>query len=669
MKKLVIILLLASPSQAALTKFWVSNGGWKVAQDDLPPSTTNYNWNHTTASTFGGNNETVSLVLFIGNDTASNVSEVSVTISSFTGTDPDGIVSVEVSSMNVWDMNNRPVTQYIARYLPIQGMSKLAYEEYYDQYHAPERLRRGCTPNGAGCSPNAGSYWSDRPDHDKYYPEILEPYENVKVSSFTVYASSSQAVWFDIYIDPTLQAGNYNATITVKEGVTVSTQIPVALHVYNYALPDTPTFPFMAVVGSADVYQRHYNERFPANEQNDPYYTTRKRYLQMLHAHSMVPIGGDRVSSDSPYPIDVARLNGSLYAATTGYYGRGQDTGDKVYSIGTYGAWHTPWGTDNATTFCGHVAAWQEYFRDNFPTVRSFVYLHDETLDSGNVEKWAQWMSTATACQTSGYKANSFLTYSWPSIQTNAPHVNMPATWTWQGASSATWEAAHTHFDQGLTPGTTTCWAYNGHRPESGSLATDDDGVAPMAIVWAAFRKGVRGWFEWETTYYYDFQSGRGQNDLWNNALTFGGYASDDQYLGRTGWNYTNGDGVLMYPGTDRINTASSRGVNAPYPSWRLKMIRRGVQDHDLLAMGSEVDSATVSSMADSMIPKALWEFQCDDLEDCTYFLGIQSWSNDPDVWEDARNDLALLLDGTGATGSSFKATGPILFQGGVTIR
>lgn len=767
MRKTVLLMALLIPSfsSAALTKFWISNGGYKLPQDDLPPSTTNYNWNGTTAYTFGAKNETVSLVLFIGNDTGADVSEVSVTISSFSKVGGGaGFASVEVSSMNVWNMVDRPIQQFIVRYIEIEGIDKLVWEDYYDQYHIPAPMRRECTPNESGyggCTPLSTSYWEDRPNHNKFYADIMEPYENVKASSFTVQSSSSQAVWFDIFNDKTREVGDYTASITVREGITVSTVIPVSLKVYNFTLPDTPSLNSILVLSESNIYKRHYGEYYPSNSHGEPYYTTRKKYAQMIKAHGMIPFGDDNVYQDYPYPQDLARLNGTLYSATTGYYGRGQDVGDKVYPIGGYGSWRNWWSATDSANFCGHVAAWQEYFRDNHPDVLAFVYLHDETLDGGNVEKWANWMSTAPACQTSGYTARSFITMGFPEVEENAPHINMPCAASWMGVSSATWQAAADHY---TTQGTTQAWAYNGNRPWWGTIAsTADDGVSPLAVTWSTFKKGIQGYFYWESTYYNDFQGGRGETDLWHDAETFGGlaefitfnvsgmtalptcdytdsngntfiatyssytlsgtysgsmytydtdsttnsipppagsgtltkvagqcwgsacsctgdatisYASWTEtrvslYDGKTGWNYSNGDGVLIYPGTDKTFPADSRGVDAPYASWRLKMFRRGSQDYDYLTMANVIDSATVSSMVQAAVPRVMWEYKCDSLGDCTYVNGPVTWSENPDVWETNREILAGILDGQSAVVpvQKIKARGRIIFRGRARVR
>lgn len=670
MKKMVLLLLLAGNAQAvSLTKFWVSGGKYKVPMDDLPPSTTNYNWNGDRGYFFGMKNEYVSVALVIGNDTASNVSEVTASLSSLVG--PSTISSVVVSSMNVWDMTNRPIQGWITRYKPILGNAQLAWEDYFDMYHNPTRFRTACTiENGTydqRCFPNVGQVWADRPDHDKYYPIILEPLENVAVSSFTVYASSSQMIWWDVYLDKSLAAGTYTGTITVKEGVTTSTSIPVSLKVYNNTLPDTPTLPAMVYVENGDVQTRLRGSNC-ASPETEPCRENLKRFYQMLHAHGVSPIGNDRTTSDSPWEIDVTRLSGTLYSSTTGYYGRGQDTGDPIYSIGTYAGWQANWGTTNATTICSHLSAWATWFKNNYPSVKSLWYISDEGADTNaNDEKWAQWNSTVTTCQVAGYAINNFLTHSFDDAKNNVPHVNMPCQSSMIGVASTTIQTDAEYYSQGLTPGTTTSCVYNGSRPSWGTITEDmDDGTSPLALFTSLHKKNLGVYFYWNATYYNDYQSGRGQNDLWNVAQTFGATPSSDALDGLKSNNYSNGDGVLMYPGTDTLFPSDSRGVNAPYPGVRLKLMRDGIQYFDYIAMAKAINATTTNSIEATLLPSPImWELQCHNLGDCTYVWGKPTWSDDPDIWESNRETLAQIID-SGISKSKLK--GGVKLKGGIKL-
>ena len=108
-----------------------------------------------------------------------------------------------------------------------------------------------------------------------------------------------------------------------------------------------------------------------------------------------------------------------------------------------------------------------------------------------------------------------------------------------------------------------------------------------------------------------------------------------------------NGDGGLLYPGTDLIYPASSYGIRGPIVSLRLKHWRRGIQDVDYIVLANSINAQAVSALVQQMVPKALWENQCaDPAFDCSYFIGPVSWSENPDDWEAARSQLAHIIDG-----------------------
>jgi hypothetical protein len=136
------------------------------------------------------------------------------------------------------------------------------------------------------------------------------------------------------------------------------------------------------------------------------------------------------------------------------------------------------------------------------------------------------------------------------------------------------------------------------------------------------------------------------QTNLFQQAQTFGCYSDDDAVQGETGWNYTNGDGVLFYPGTDLRYPGDSYGLLGPLASLRLKLWRRGIQDVDYLTMAAAIDPVRTAEIVDEIIPQVLWELGVESEEDPTYVYSDISWSTDPDVWEAAREELADIIEG-----------------------
>lgn len=164
-------------------------------------------------------------------------------------------------------------------------------------------------------------------------------------------------------------------------------------------------------------------------------------------------------------------------------------------------------------------------------------------------------------------------------------------------------------------------------------------------LAWTQYKKKIDRWFFWESTYYNNFQGGMGETRVFQSAFTFGARGETDAVLGETGWNYSNGDGVLFYPGTDRVFPADSYGVAGPFASLRLKHWRRGIQDVDYLTLAASFDPVRVAQIVGDMVPRAAWEYGVSDPGDPTWVRADISWSTDPDRWEAARQELGDIIE------------------------
>ena len=196
-------------------------------------------------------------------------------------------------------------------------------------------------------------------------------------------------------------------------------------------------------------------------------------------------------------------------------------------------------------------------------------------------------------------------------------------------------------------------YMYNGRRPNSGSFAIEDDGVALRELAWGHYKVQADRWFYWTSTYYinhhcHGYDDPRSYVNLFQQAQVFGCYEEDDVSLGQTGWNYFNGDGVMIYPGSDVHYPDESYGLLGPFASLRLKHWRRGIQDVDYLTLAAQIAPQRVAEIVQEMTPIILWEVDVDDLEDPTWVLTDISWPTDPDAWEAVRAELAEIIESAG---------------------
>ncbi|MGI6524774.1 MAG: DUF4091 domain-containing protein [Bdellovibrionota bacterium] len=612
---------------------WVNEGGDKVVAEDLRYTrnglgrVVNSVWNGHQVNLFAAKNETVSFNVIV-EAAKRSLKDVSVKLDILSHQNGAEITGRDDAQCDdVFDYRGRNIEVFVVRYLKIKGLSQLGYQNY-DERHIPQRLRR---PHNAE---RGYGTWRDRPDHDASYPDIAVPQE--LESEVRIERESNQSFWVDIFVPKESPVGVYVGTIKVFEGDLLIHQIPVSLDVKNFTLPDTPSAKTMLYLGYSDISKRYIGQRWPyAQEKVKKLSQIRDRHFQMAHRHRISLIDSNEGGSvDAPAADWLPRLNGELFTAQNGYAGTGEGVGNGIFSIGTYGAWN--WG--DAYSMQQHANAWVQWFNLNAPTTDYFLYLIDEVADYPKITAWAETLNNNTGI---GRALKSFATVAANQAVTAAPALDIACSNIGIGIPES-WEVAADYYRN--TVGKQFCF-YNGHRPQSGSFMTEDDGVALRQLAWAQFKMGIDRWFYWESTYYNNFQGGTGETNVFQQAQTFGGRAKADPILGENGWNYSNGDGVLFYPGSDTVYPEESYGVSGPLASLRLKHWRRGIQDVDYLTLAAAKDPRGVKRIVQRIIPKVLWEYGVNDPSDPTWVLSDISWSTDPDVWEGARRELAAIIE------------------------
>ena len=642
-KEVVASELRLSLSAGKVTAIWVNDGADKVTRDELRVSrdekdVINTAWDGTSIKLFGLKNEVVNCNLVL--EALAGADNVSVSFSSLAGPNGSTIASVPVSGDQVFNFVGRNIELFYVRYLQIKGLSALSYDIIgggYDERHVPARFRRPLIGEHTG-----SGGWQDRPDHDKFYPEIAVPLE--LVPTFYIPAASNQSIWADVYIPKTAVAGLYQGQITVSQGGTV-TYVPVGLQVYDATLPDTPSAKTMLYFSSPNVNHRYLGSTWidPNSAAGAKGKAIRDRHFLLAHRHRFSLIGdvdgGDCVSpGDRPCPEWGPRLDGSLFTAANGYDGPGVNTGNNVYSIATYGSWN--WKAGGQAAMNQHTNAWETWFQQNSPATEHFLYLIDESPDTTQTETWANWILNNPG---PGGQLRSLSTIPLTVAAAETPSLDIATSFMGVGILEQ-WQPLVNRYTQDSRK---RFYMYNGTRPATGSTATEDDGVALRERAWAQYKLRVNRWFFWETTYYNDYQGGTGEINVFQSAHTFGSIASVDPVKGETGWNYSNGDGVLLYPGTDVLFPSDSYGVNGPFASLRLKHWRRGLQDVDYLTMAAAINPVAVQSLVNTMVPKAAWEYGVNDPNDPTWILTDISWSTEPNDWETARKQLADIIAGS----------------------
>ncbi len=155
-------------------------------------------------------------------------------------------------------------------------------------------------------------------------------------------------------------------------------------------------------------------------------------------------------------------------------------------------------------------------------------------------------------------------------------------------------------------------WTYNGNPPYAGSMVLDAGSADLRTWGWIGWRWQVPLWYVWDALYWHDRHNARrrglarpGRAMTGQDAVTF-----DD------GEDHGNRDGVLALPGP-RAETCR--------PTLRLKMLRRGLQDRQLLEAAScEGSRAAAARLAARLVPFALGDAAPHAL---TPAISAQAWS------------------------------------------
>jgi Glycoside hydrolase 123, N-terminal domain len=627
---------ISSSLNANINQVWANDGGDKVTRAELrattnPGSVLNSIWDGNSIHVFGAKNEVVGFNLVL-EAPAAEATEITVSFDHLAGPAGAVISSIPAVGEGVFDWIHRNIELFYLSYLEIKGLSLLSYENY-DERHIPERFRRPWTDEGEG-----QGTWEDRPDHDKFYPEIAIPLE--LVPTFTVGAGQNQSIWVDVYIPKTAPSGLYQGTITVQENGSTTHNIPVELSVRNFILPDLPSARTMVFFSTENINDRYYGVTYP-DEDTDLYNQSLRladRHFQLAHRHKVSLIGNPGyITVDRMDEAWTSRLDGDLFAAANAYDGPGVGVGNNIYVIGEYGDW--PWQDGTQADMWANTDVWVNWFdSQSFSTPTDyFLYLIDEPNNTEETKKWTLWMDHNPG---PGKRLMSMATIELPTAMDETPSLDIPTSSIPTGITDL-WQNA---VDLYLEDSEKRVYFYNGSRPGTGSFAIEDDGVALWVLAWAHYKKKIDRWFYWESTYYDNNQGGEGQTNVFQRAQTFGSFDSLDPVLGETGWNYSNGDGVLFYPGTDVRFPAESYDVMGPFSSLRLKLWRRGIQDVDYLTMAAAVNPTRTAEIVNEIIPKVLWEYGVEDPNDPSWVMTDISWSTNPDLWETARAELADII-------------------------
>lgn len=422
-------------------------------------------------------------------------------------------------------------------------------------------------------------------------------------------ASQNQGFWIDVHLprdQKKYPSGIYTGSVQVLNNGKLVKDILLEVTLLPFYLPDENHQTIW--VFSSDI-ESYYPEL--SKEQVE------KMLKYEAHRHRIDLSGGFDVNTSlfDTEKMDSYKgyLDGSAFTPANGYHGTGEGIGEKLFPIGMYGS-NVLGNTKPEMQQQSNL--WVKWFRKNAPSVKFFWYMIDEPSE----DKYA-WIKERSE---------------W--IKSNPDSGKYLPTFTTTGYTKALskiidYWAGYDGVDLKVLPEIRKSggdhWFYNGNRPRYGSVILEGSAVDLRINSWILYKYNINTHFIWHSTAWRHNSQGPKKSlhqNVYQNPLTF---INDQMEFG-------NGDGILFYPGHMPYYPAEERGLNRVLPSIRLKNIRRGQQDAEIMWMAEQkAGKEKVISIISKVIPKALSEVSMNE---------VVPWSQQGDDYNKAREELLKLL-------------------------
>jgi hypothetical protein len=427
-------------------------------------------------------------------------------------------------------------------------------------------------------------------------------------------ASQNQGFWVDVYLprDRKYPSGTYTSEVEIWVNGKVFSKIPVQIEIVNAYMPDENHSNVWVYSSGMDELGTY----FPGLNQNEIGHLIKVE----AHRHRIELVGGfdahQSVFNEAILKDYKPYLDGSAYTPAFGYHGPGEGMEEKLFPIGMYGS--EVLGTTKEE-IQEESDKWVLWFENNAPEVNFFKYMIDEPGPSqyAFINEQAGWIKSNPG---PGKKLKIQVTTGYVEDLKDAVDI-------WDAYNGVELGRMAELKQEGKD-----YWFYNGNRPRYGSTILEAAAVDPRVNGWIKYLYGIDTWFVWHSTHWtHNSQGpkGRLQQRIFNEPLTY-----INEHL-----EWGNGDGVLFYPGRMPYQSEEDRGLNRFMPSIRLKNIRRGQQDFELLWLAeSKAGSDKIEALARELVVKAMDEV---DMNDKVY------WPQNGDAYDMMRDRLLNIIGGS----------------------
>jgi hypothetical protein len=535
---------------ADIKTIWAVNDGEKVERDDLshPAKARNSAWDGKTIRLSAARNEIVAFQVIVEADER-GVAALSASLSELRS--PAGRIVYVPPAADPTDYVGRSIQLFSINYMHVTSPS-----------HASWVYRRG-TPAAPG-------------DPTGWKPVQLVP-ENARAGKggfpLSVPARQNQAIWIEIYTGRDRPPGTYAGRVRVTADGE-RRELPIELEVFDFALPDENSMHAMV------YYQPSQPELYQGRNLDVEYHRfAHRQRVELVHAYDI-----DRVQSA------LGRFTGADFKRDRKYEGPGQGVGNVIVPASFYNPGKD---FDDRESAWKKSDAWMSFLKRLFPNAITFLYMPDEPK-AGEFSRIAKIAANVHSNPGPGRALPILVTHRWTEALD-------PAIDIWcSGPRGYDIERAVAERKRGRD-----YWFYNGGRPAGGAITIDAPATDARATIWAAFKHDIRVYFYWHGVHWrHNHQKpGNKIQNVWADTITFDSRKEEKRSPDDAG--YIHGDGVLMYPGEERLHPDQDRGVPGPVSTVQLANFRRGLQDHQYLMLARRLGLADeVRDEVQAIVPK-----------------------------------------------------------------
>jgi len=545
-----VVTLLAGVAHADVRHIWAVNDGEKIERDarDHPARARNSVWDGKAVHVFAARNEIIAFQIIVEAGPR-GIRDLSIKLPELASSADR--IQYRAPASDPTDYAGRPIQIFGVNYMHVTMPSNASW--IYER--------------GTPAAPADPTGWK---------PVQLVP-ENARRGKgglpLTVRPLETQAIWIEVYVDRERTPGQYRGTIEVRADDS-RRSLPIELEVFDFVLPDDNSMHAML------FYESDQPERYQGRNL-DP------EYHRMAHRHRAELVNA---YDEKKVQASWGRFSGDDFTRERKYEGPGSGVGNVLVPRTFYGPGRE---FDDRASAWARSDAWMTFLREKLPHAITFLYMPDEPRPPA-YPRILELAENIHSNPGPGRALPIFVTHSYVDALDAAIDI-----WC-SGPLGFKIDRVARERSRGRE-----YWFYNSGRPAAGAFTIDAPATDPRATIWAAFKHDVRVYFYWHSVHWRHNSQKQGERNqnVWAETITFDnrkqpGRDPDDQ-------GYAHGDGVLMYPGEERLHPEEDRGIAGPVATIQLANLRRGLQDHQYLTLARKLGlDALVSEVLSTIVPR-----------------------------------------------------------------